>query len=226
MNERDSAAPNGSRGLLLSFEGIDASGKNTQSNMLLDFLRAKGLPCEYLSFPVYSTAIGQEIAAFLSGKKEYTLESRHLLYATNRYEFKDQIERWLDEGKIVIANRYCESNLAYGVASGLELEWLRNIESLMPQADYVFLLRATTSLSSTRKSGRDKFESNLDFLKRVSEVYEALAEQDRWISINADGSIDLIHHEISNLTMSLVAPIMRRPKISTAGETERENLQR
>ncbi|MHB8565801.1 MAG: dTMP kinase [Nitrososphaerales archaeon] len=193
-----------SRGLLLSFEGIDASGKNTQSAMLLDFLRTRGIQSEYLSFPVYSTHLGQEIAAFLSNKKEYNVETRHLLYAANRYEFKDKIERWLEDGIVVVANRYCESNLAYGVANGLPIDWLRRIESLMPQADYIFLLKATSSLSQSRKTERDKYEANLELLNRVSEVYDSLIEKGRWFTVRAGGSVDSIHYEISKLAVSLL----------------------
>ena len=195
------------RVLLISFEGIDASGKNTQSKLLHEWLKSNGVQSEYLSFPDYETAIGQEILAFLSGKKHYGLEARHMLYSANRYEHKDQIEEWLKtqkEGSVVIINRYCDSNIAYGVASGLPLQWLKELESRMPQADYVFFLRATPQLSIKRKSKRDKFEVDFEFLNRVSEVYGALAESPNWFSLDADGSIESIHYEITRLANDLL----------------------
>jgi dTMP kinase len=204
MNERVAKSGKRRKGLLLSFEGIDASGKNTQSSMLVHFLRSKGIPCEFLSFPVYETIIGQEISSFLSGKKNYNSEARQLLYAANRYEFKDKIENWLNDEKIVVINRYCESNIAYGVANGLPAEWIRNAESLMPRADYIFYLKATTKLSTLRKTERDKYESNLQFLSRVTEVYDAIFEKGRWFAIDAEGSIESIHREISSLAMTLI----------------------
>lgn len=191
-------------GFLVSFEGIDASGKNTQSRMLFDYLKEKGMGAKYLSFPDYSTPIGQEIMNFLSGKREYNPESRHLLYAVNRYEHKESIENWVSEGQIVVINRYSESNLAYGGANGLSLEWLLQIESLMPRSDYVFYLRLEPEISKARKLNRDRYETDLGFLKRVSEVYEALAERGRWFAINADGPKDLIHYEIVKLLSSLM----------------------
>jgi dTMP kinase len=158
-----------------------------------------------LTFPDYGTAIGAEIQAFLSGKKEYALEARHLLYAANRYEKKAMIERWLSDGKVIIANRYCESNLAYGVANGLSLEWLKEIESKMPQSNYIFLLNADPELSQSRKEKkRDRYESDLSFLKRVSSVYGALAAPGRWFSIDADQPREMIHYQISKLVMSLI----------------------
>ncbi len=191
------------RGVLISFEGIDASGKNTQSKLLYRWLKSKGAEAEYLSFPDYSTTIGQEIQAFLSGKKHFGLEARHILYSTNRYEHKEQVERWLEDGKVVVINRYCESNIAYGVAAGLPLDWLRQIESRMPQSNYIFFLKATSELSQRRKTSRDKFETDTTYLARVSKVYEALAESSNWFSIDADNTVDMIHYEITKLTQSL-----------------------
>ncbi len=192
------------QGLLISFEGIDASGKNTQSRLLYNWLKSKDAQAEYLSFPDYSTPVGEEIRAFLSGRKSYGAEARHMLYSINRYEHKDQIERWLRDLKVVVINRYCESNIAYGVAGGLSLEWLRQLESRMPQSNFVFFLNATAELSKQRKSARDKFETDYDYLTRVSKVYEALAESAHWFSLEADNTVQAIHYEVTKLTENLL----------------------
>ena len=190
--------------MILALEGIDASGKKTQSQLLYRWLGSEGIPSEYISFPDYSTPIGQEIGGFLSGTKNYPIEARHMLYSANRLEHKERIERWLGEGRILIINRYCDSNLAYGAASGLSIEWLKSLESKMPPADYIFYLKGEVKLSKERKSKRDKFEIDLDFLKRVSSVYNALAESPNWFTIDADNSIESIHYEISRLTRKLL----------------------
>jgi len=189
-------------GILVSFEGIDASGKNTQSKMLLDYFNGRNVLCDYLSFPDYSTPIGREIRNYLAGNREYSPESRHLLYAANRYELKERISGRIREGKIVILNRYCESNLAYGVADGLPLAWLEQIESLMPKSDLVFYLKISPEISRIRKGDRDRFESDLNFLKRVTEVYDALAEPGRWFTIDAKERADLIHYQIVKILES------------------------
>ncbi len=196
MNEK-------SGGVLISFEGIDAAGKNTQSRMLFDYFRRSGTPSEYISFPDYTTPIGREIRSFLEHERDYNLESRHLLYAANRYEHKEQIEKWISDGKVVVINRYSESNLAYGGANGLSLDWLAQIESRMPSSDYVFYLKLSPEVSAARKKNRDRYEADLAFLKRVSNVYEALFEPDRWFTISADQPKDLIHYEIAKTISSL-----------------------
>lgn len=192
------------KGFIISVEGIDASGKFTQSNLLYKFLQGRGIQSVYTSFPDYSTTIGHEIRAFLSSVKDYPIEARHMLYSLNRLEHKREIEGWLNEEKVIVINRYCESNLAYGGASGLPIEWLRSLESQMPQASYVYYLRATPTLSKERKTSRDKFEMDLAFLERVTSVYDALAESPNWFTIDADNSVESIHYEITKITEKLL----------------------
>lgn len=194
---------NSDRGVLVSFEGIDASGKNTQSKMLCDTLKENGLDFEFLSFPVYTTPIGQEIRNYLQRRTEYGIETLHTIYSANRYEFKSQIDRWVSEKKIVVLNRYCESNVAYGTAEGLPMTWLQNLESRMPQADHVFYLKITPELSSMRKTSRDRFEGDLKFLKRVSQVYDAMAADPKWITLDAERDVEIIHYEITR-TLSVL----------------------
>jgi dTMP kinase len=184
------------RGILISFEGLDASGKNTQSKMLCDSLKEKNANFEFLSFPAYSTAIGTEIKEYLLGKREYTPEAAHMLYAANRYEFKPTIERWISEKRIVVLNRYCESNVAYGVADGLARAWVEQLETKMPQSNYVFYLKISPDLSLQRKASRDRYETDLKFLTRVSQVYDALALDTRWITVDADRDPEIVHYEI------------------------------
>jgi dTMP kinase len=190
-------------GVLVSFEGIDAAGKNTQSRMLFEYLKRSGTPTEFISFPDYATPIGQEIRSFLDHKRDYGAEARHVLYAANRYEHKEQLESWIARGKVVVINRYVESNLAYGGANGLPMEWLSQLESRMPRADYVFYLKISPEVSAARKRNRDLYESDLAFLKRVASIYEALAQPGRWFTINADRPKDLVHYEIARTLSSL-----------------------
>src|SRR5688572_10165860 len=79
------------RGLLISFEGLDQSGKQTQAERLRDRLIAAGRTVRLLSFPDYATPIGQEIGRALRSEREYGPEVMQLLYIANRYECKAEI---------------------------------------------------------------------------------------------------------------------------------------
>jgi len=92
-------------GHLIAFEGLDQSGKQTQAERLLAAFRAAGLDAEFLTFPEYTTAIGTEIGHALQGERHYDPDTLQLLYIANRFEFRPQILRWLDEGRMVVCDR-------------------------------------------------------------------------------------------------------------------------
>src|SRR6266478_5170059 len=83
-------------GVLIVFEGLDQSGKQTQAELLRDRLKADGRKARLLSFPDYGTSIGEEIARALQGEREYGPEVMQLLYIANRYERKPDLHRWLE----------------------------------------------------------------------------------------------------------------------------------
>src|SRR5436190_10464605 len=111
-------------GLLIAFEGLDQSGKQTQAEMLRDRLRADGHKSRLVSFPDYATSIGEELARALQGERDYGPDVMQLLYIANRYERKPDLQRWLDGGLILVCDRYVASSIAYGEAFGLEADWL------------------------------------------------------------------------------------------------------
>ena len=81
------------RGLLVVFEGLDQSGKQTQAERLRDRLVAAGRTVRLLSFPSYETHIGAEIGRALKGERDYAADTMQLLYVANRFEWKPQIGR-------------------------------------------------------------------------------------------------------------------------------------
>jgi dTMP kinase len=175
-----------SKGLLVGIEGIDAAGKRTQSALLLAWLRARGFVVNMISFPDYSTALGAEIRGFLLGRRDYSPEVRHMLFAANRWENKNQIENLLEHSHVVIVNRYTESNLAYGVANGLNLEWLISLETGLPKTDMVLVLDASTSTFYDRRSKKkDRYESDLALQEKARKAYLELAKKFGWKLINA-----------------------------------------
>src|ERR1044071_3920661 len=100
-------------GAIVAFEGLDQSGKQTQAEMLRDRLKAAGHRVRLLSFPDYGTSIGEEIARALQGERDYGPDVMQLLYVANRYERKDEIAKWLENGLILVCDRYRASSVAY-----------------------------------------------------------------------------------------------------------------
>jgi dTMP kinase len=174
------------RGLLIAFEGLDQSGKQTQAEMLRDRLTATGRRVQLLSFPDYATAIGQEIQLALHGSRDYGPDVMQLLYIANRYEWKARIVQERERGTILVCDRYMASSVAYGEAHGLDGEWLEQIQRFLPQPDITFLLDIAPEVSARRKTAdRDKYERDLALLARVRASYLRQAEQG-WVRLDAD----------------------------------------
>jgi len=174
------------RGLLIAFEGLDQSGKQTQAEMLRDRLTDAGRHVQLLSFPDYTTAIGQEIQRALHGSRDYGADVMQLLYIANRFEWKGRIVQARAGGTILVCDRYLASSVAYGEAQGLDGEWLQQIQRLLPQPDITFLLDIAPEVSARRKTAdRDKYERDLALLARVRASYVHQAEQG-WVRLDAD----------------------------------------
>lgn len=174
------------RGLLIAFEGLDQSGKQTQAELLRDHLRAAGRKVRLLSFPDYGTSIGEEIARALQGERDYGPDVMQLLYVANRYERKEEMRHWLDGGLILICDRYRASSVAYGEAFGLDAAWLADMQKYLPDPDITFLLDIAPETSARRKtSDRDRFERDLVLLSRVRDSYHRQARAG-WVRVDAD----------------------------------------
>ena len=185
------------RGLLIAFEGLDQSGKQTQAELLRDHLKAAGHKVRLLSFPDYGTSIGEEIARALQGERDYGADVMQLLYVANRYERKDEILRWLEGGLILVCDRYRASSIAYGEAMGLDAAWLTDMQKYLPEPDITFLLDIAPETSARRKTAdRDKYERDLELLARVRDSY-VRQSGDGWIRLDADRDRGAIAAEIA-----------------------------
>src|ERR1051325_7704562 len=123
-------------GQIIVLEGLDKSGKTTQTKMLFDYLENKNPGKVFLiSFPDYSPQIGKLVRDFLDGRANFSSETFHMLLAANRREKKELIKYYLQNGNTILMNRYYHSNLAYGIANGISKEWLLNLDEGMPKED-------------------------------------------------------------------------------------------
>jgi dTMP kinase len=175
------------RGLLIAFEGLDQSGKQTQAEALRDHVASARRECRLLSFPDYDTTIGAEIGKALQGEREYAADVMQLLYVANRYEKRAQIEQWLAKGVVVVCDRYMASSIAYGEAQGLDAAWLGDVQRYLPRAALTILLDIAPDTAAGRKSaGRDRYERDLALLSRVRESYRRQAAAGGWLRLDGE----------------------------------------
>jgi dTMP kinase len=187
------------RGLLIAFEGLDQSGKQTQAERLRDALVAGSRLVRLLSFPAYETAIGAEISRALRGMHDYSSEVMQLLYVANRYEHKDLIEREKTRGTVLVCDRYLASSVAYGEAQGLDPQWLTDIQVHLPQPDLTILLDIAPGVSAARKTqDRDRYERDLALLGRVRQSYlRQAAASERWLVLDANRDRDEVAADVA-----------------------------
>lgn len=215
---------------MLVIEGVDSSGKGTQAKKLYRRLSHENLPVKYVDFPAYDSRFGELVAEYLRGehgsRDDLPVEIRALLYALDRYQFKDELKTFLADGGILIANRYSQSNFAYqaahvdGVERHLLVDWMKAVESRLPQPDEVFFLRiptyVTRNLMQQKRlrdyldgAEQDLHEEDLQYQKQVAEVYLDLAKEEGWTIIDCVQQNTLrteedIHEELYDRTMQLL----------------------
>jgi dTMP kinase len=205
------------KGKIIVIEGIDQAGKGTQSNLLqsgllLNSLKFSGNNCTIMDFPDYNTPIGQEIRAFLDGKRNYTLETQHVLMSANRWEKKKEIDSLIENGTIIIMNRYYQSNLVYGVSHGLNLKWLLNLDRGLPKEDVVIILEVNPKTSyrrvprdrDTYPRGRDTFEMDQKLLTKVHKNYRKLAKQFNWKIVNGERASEVVQNDIMKIVRKVL----------------------
>ena len=224
------------RGKFIVLEGIDGSGKRTQVQALAQSLAQRGTPFAQISFPNYDGFYGKLVAQFLNGEfGPLSAVDPHfsaLLYAGDRLESKPAIESALAAGKLLLADRYVASNLAHQGARmapekrGNFLAWLRQLEyevHALPVEDLVVYLRVPVA-EAHRLVGhkaareyttarRDLQESDIAHLEAASRIYDDLARQPHWVTIDcydatagALRAAPSIHQEIVEAIFSRFAP--------------------
>ena len=205
--------------MLIAIEGIDGTGKRTQSDLLKSRLEQTGLQAEILSFPRYGqTLLSGLIADYLNGKfGDLDSVDPHftaVLYAVDRFETRDKIHELLKTVDVILLDRYVGSNLAYQGAriNPQELQsfttWITKLEYevfAVPRPDLTLYLDLPVELAAdliSRKGLRtytahvtDLYEQNGDYLEACRSAYQELARKSLdspWFLIScaeADGQL-------------------------------------
>lgn len=189
------------RGCLISIEGIDGAGKSTQIKMLGDWLRANDIDAIILKEPTEGR-YGREIRSSAAAHKPVSPQEEMRLFMMDRREdVAKNILPALIAGKVVVMDRYYQSNMAYQGARGLD-PWQIEAENeqFSPVPDLVIVLdidpaSGLTRITSTRKTALDSFEKE-DYLRKVREIFLAIGRKPNGIIINAERPPEAVHESI------------------------------
>lgn len=223
------------RGIFIVLEGADGSGKGTQFNLLAERLKAIGYNIAIFDFPRYDKGSSHFVKEYLNGRygsaSEISPYTASLFFALDRYEASKDIKKALDEGKIVLSNRYVGSNMAHqGGKFGDDAEqrgffvWADNLEYQLlgiPRPDISLFLRVPAEVSYElikRKQARsytdkvqDEHEGDREHLKRSVATYDLLCrlfpKDFRAIECTKNGRLMSVP-EINNLIWESLKPLL------------------
>ncbi len=195
--------------LFITFEGPDGSGKTTQIKLLAENLTAQGHAVLSLREPG-GTAIGDQIREIVHAlrNKEMSPRTECLLYAAARAQLIDQVLKpHLDQGGIVVCDRYADSTMAYqAYGRGLNRSAVRQIISfatldLKPDVTFYIDIDVAEGIARRKKSGDDynrMDDQALEFHRRVRAGYLEMieAEPARWVKINGIQAVEQIQLQI------------------------------
>lgn len=195
------------RGTFIVFEGMDRTGKTTQTKGVTRALESSGLclaPNLPWRFPDRSTAIGQTINNYLSGECTLSDQAVHLLFCANRWEKADEIERALQKGETVIVDRYAYSGVAYSMAKGMDQTWCREGDRGLPKPDVVVYLELAVDKARERGGwGEERYEKE-EMQKKVGEAYTGMSGGNEWKVVDADGSEEQVFERVMDVVWDAV----------------------
>lgn len=195
------------KGLFISFEGPDGAGKSTQLAMLAEYCRSKGLDITVTREPG-GTSISEKIRGIILDPEnsEMSASCEALLYAASRAQLIDQLIRpAVEEGRIVLCDRFVDSSIAYqayarGLGEGVRLINRFAIKGTMPDCTFFLDIDPEKGRERNVDAGKkDRMEQEeLSFHRAVYEGYKKIAEMEpeRVICIDADRKAEEIFEDI------------------------------
>lgn len=193
------------RGVFITFEGGDGSGKSTQIQSVRDWFESRGREVIVTREPG-GTELGTEIRRLVqNGPEDVDARTEALLYAADRaYHVATVIRPALERGAVVLGDRYIDSSLAYqGAARSLGVDEIASLSAWATRGLYpslTFLLDLPPEVGARRRTDApDRMErESMDFHERVRHEYLRLAdaEPDRFVVIDAVGTVDEVFSEI------------------------------
>jgi dTMP kinase len=190
--------------MFLTFEGVDWSGKSTQAELLVDWLREQGRTVLSTREPG-GTPVGEAVRSVVLHGDEMTPWAEAALYAAARAEHVERALRpALERGEDVVCDRYFDSSVAYqGGARGLGVERVLELNLMVTRAlvpDRTFLVLLDPGAARRRGGGQpDRIEREGDeFMRRVDEAYRAIAaaSPERIVALDGARAPDEIAEEV------------------------------
>ena len=184
-------------------DGIDGSGKTTQIQMLKNYMEEHQIRCHFTAEPSKGE-LGLILRTYLKDASiPHELDA--LMFAADRiHHYYYEVKPHLDEGEIVISDRYKDSSIAYQTSQGLDREWITHLNSRAPPADLTIILDidpklALARIAQGRSDAPEKFE-RLDMQISIRDIFlEIATDQYNYIVLNANVDAEQLHERIVSI---------------------------
>ncbi len=194
----------GKKGIFIVIEGLDGSGKTTQATLL-----AKKLSQSYSVMLTAEPSQGK-IGTFIRGgclyeDKRLPTEAEALLFAADRIEHLQRVlNPALDEGKLVICDRYIYSSLAYQGSAGLSLDWIKTINARALQPDFSVFIDVAPEHVLERLHRKKSVMETLETQQKVRDVYLKFVEKGDLVRVDGDKPKDVLANELYTVVLGFL----------------------
>ena len=195
----------GRKGFFICVEGLDGCGKTTQARLLVKRLKKMGYDAVYTAEPSRGR-IGMLVKRyFLHGEKRVSAVIEALLFAADRFEHVEkEVIPALNEGKIVVSDRYVYSSLAYQGADGLDLKWIEMINYHVIRPGLAIFVDVEPEAVVHRLKPKKSVMENLETQHKVREVYTNFVKKGELVKINGNKSKREVADDILKLTLKFL----------------------
>lgn len=189
--------------IFIVLDGIDGAGTSTHSKLLAGFLSLKGLKT-YLTQEPSNSDVGKLLRTYLKDDNIPPSVDALLFAADRVLHYHSDIKEKLEEGYIVISDRYIESSIAYqsSQSENISVDWVKSLNKFAETPDLTIILDIEPKLALIRKSNKilDKFEDKL-LLEKVRQVYLDRAKDEGYVVINTDDIIEIVQSKIQDIVI-------------------------
>jgi len=193
------------KGVFICIEGLDASGKTTHAHRLVRNLRSKGFDAVYTTEPSRGE-IGRFIRTYiLQRKRRVPSVVEALLFAVDRVDHVEkEIKPALENGKIVVSDRYVYSSLAYQGAAGLDLKWIEEINRLALPPDLAIYLDVPPEVVVKRIRRKKSVMERLETQRKVREVYLKFVKNGKLVPVDGNRRKDEVAKDILKVILDFL----------------------
>jgi dTMP kinase len=193
-------------GVFICIEGLDASGKTTQSKLLVRNLQRKGFDAVYTTEPSHGR-IGRLIRKHvLGGKNRMSAVLEALLFAADRVDHSErEVMPALQADKVVVTDRYLYSSLAYQGATGLDLKWIEEVNRWTIKPDMTIYIDISPEIVLKRLKREKSIMETLQNQRRVREIYFKLVKNYDLRVVDGNKSRRVVAQEIMNAVTNFLS---------------------